>query len=218
MITQSKVDKQGVLFNTENVCDRYRAESLEKELSYIKQISNYLSIFDTLYDIGACIGAVGLHFARKCKKIVFVEPDPSILKRLKMNIEINHFKNTEVCEAAFSDTAGITTLYTTEVNNLSPTTAVRAGTTQIKVNTITMDMLIERYGNPDVIKCDIEGDEIHLVGQLEKIHPVLFLELHPIMILERNRNVSELISYLTRKDYNKVFESKRSKQVLTIWK
>lgn len=98
----------GHLFPKYKLVDKYNIKIIETEYGkfhYSEPLQNYPNLFDdvstyqiddinqddVVLDIGACVGASTVMFARKCKKVYAVEPLFS--EELKENIKLNDLSN-----------------------------------------------------------------------------------------------------------------------------
>jgi FkbM family methyltransferase len=152
---------------------------------YEKQRIFSATILDSsvVYDIGAHAGfytllaskLVGLH-----GKVLAFEPLPENLMFLKEHLRINNISNVEVFNVAISDSSG-TFMFEEGVHSSMGRLSDRG---IIPVLTTTLDKLIDnsQLPLPDIIKMDIEGEELSALRGAEKLiekkHPVIFLATH----------------------------------------
>jgi FkbM family methyltransferase len=163
-----------------------------------------------IFDIGCNVGSWTEANYSKDKEFVCVEAEPEMARRTKTKFK--DVDNIIVLSNAVSDKDDEEIdLYLT-VNNQHPVlpscvkrweTPSRFGYlfdhTPVKVKTITIDRLIELYGEPDHIKIDVEGYEnIALRGLTHKSGMVSFEWGE-----EEKENVFEAISYLQTLGYDK---------------
>lgn len=144
------------------------------EQDIVKIIKKYLKSDDVFVDVEANIGCHTLIAAKICKKVITIEPEPNVRKRLIENIKLNNLKNVEVYDYAISDYIGETTFYPPDVNN--PNKGVgslyyKNGLKQggIKIKVITLDKLLENESKIDFIKIDVEGAK----NIIKKINPLV---------------------------------------------
>ena len=119
VFTLSDLDPQGVKFEATNLVERRRIVARGDEPEYLGAMLEQLRQDDVLYDVGANIGLVALHAARKCHTVAF-EPDPSFLARLRRNLELNPSISVDVQPIAVSDADGVATLFTDGAGGHSP--------------------------------------------------------------------------------------------------
>jgi FkbM family methyltransferase len=122
-------------------------------------------------DLGANIGYYALFAARRVGprgKVICIEPDPRNLDLLRRNVSVNGFGDyVEIHAVAASDTEGHATMYKASASNLntlvepSAAMAARRHETQVNVETVTIDSLMEtRGGRLNFLRMDIEGYEV----------------------------------------------------------
>lgn len=141
-----------------------------------------------IFDIGANIGRYSLTYAVNPQNtIISVEASPNTYNILKINMSA--FTNVTALEYAVCNSKDpyITfyncqsdTLSTLDINWLSSSDS-RFGDhvgkfSPIQVKTITLDLLIEKYGVPDLLKIDVEGAEEQVIRSLSKKVPILLFE------------------------------------------
>ena len=115
---------------------------------------------DIIVDIGANIGEFSLFCLRKGAKVLSVEPDPIILKCTRANLQ--KYRNSLGIEASIiSDNDGLVDFYQAPSRADSSILKPEKYDQKIKINSITLDSLYERYNLELVhlIKCDAEGAE-----------------------------------------------------------
>ncbi len=134
----------------------------------------------TVVDIGANIGYYTLIASKivgVSGKVMSFEPEPSNLRLLLQNIEVNGCTNVEPLSYAVADKLARKRLY---LSNPGEHSLYTSGDKYIVVNVIKLDSLIHQV---DVIKMDVEGAELPaLIGMadLVKNNDVkLFTEFYP---------------------------------------
>ena len=77
---------------------------------------------------------------------------------------------------------------------------------QTDTNMIAIDDYITMNPEPDVVKIDVEGAEMVVLrgmdNTLRSKHPLLYVEIHPDMMLDFSYKVEELFEYLREYDYD----------------
>ena len=119
--------------------------------SFILNINSNLVFFD----IGANIGFHSIFLEKLSKKentIVAVEPHPDILHVLKRNRMQNNCK-FHIVEAACWDAPGYVYM-NSALGRDTGDTFVTSG--DVKIPTVTIDDLAENFGQPNIIKMDIQ--------------------------------------------------------------
>ena len=139
-----------------------------------------------LFDIGANAGgatAVGLSLGYK---VIALDPAPNIFRVLVRNYIYNpdvtplkyavSDKDYETVE--FYETTDTDALSTLNIDWLTADTMPYKGFNYrtIKATTITVDTLAKLYGEPDLIKIDVEGAEWSVLKGMTKYHGELALE------------------------------------------
>lgn len=133
--------------------------------------------YDELYfDIGANVGLWALANSKENRKIISIEASPTTFNRLKEKTKNN--KNIECLNFAVTDSKDDTiTFYehpwdTISTLNKDWLTSPRSRfcnsgrIKETKVNTTSINKLIEKYGIPDLIKIDVEGGEFQVCKSL----------------------------------------------------
>lgn len=156
--------------------------------SYVHQLPEDHVLEHTLkpgmkvFDIGANIGYYTVYFSRRVKDsglVVAVEPTPRGFRLLTRNAALCA-PNVVILQAAIGAEPGRAQFFQNRRLNIS---TVRFGETTDKssVNVKTIDQLTNDYGQPDVIKIDVEGAELHaLNGATETLSkgnpPIIMIE------------------------------------------
>lgn len=141
----------------------------------------FVSAGDLVFDLGAHVGDRTRAFAALGARVVALEPNPGLSRRLQAAFDGN--ASVEVVEAAVDRRPGRATL---RVSSATPTVSSlnRRFTEQIgrrnrsfadvdwdreaTVESTTLDALIDRYGEPAFCKIDIEGHEAEALAGLSR--------------------------------------------------
>lgn len=162
----------------------------------------------TFVDVGANAGAYSFHmlsrFGRDIR-IVAVEPDPEMRRRLAFNMATNGVDNMEVCPVALSDRQGRATLMLKEgqrgQNALAGGSAeILPGRRELEVEVDTLLDLLRSRGvtRIDALKMDIEGHEPVVLGHFFEHAP---RELLPAaVIVEVKADTAPAIAELFQKN------------------
>lgn len=146
------------------------------------------------FDIGANFGLYSWIAKTVCPDctVVCLEPDASNVRLLKRTIEANRIDNIFVMQKAVARSSGKMTFFSDELTGAtgsleSPET--RESFVQrefgrmpgiVEVETTTIDSLASHFGDPDLVKIDVEGAELSVLegamGLLERSAPLVFLE------------------------------------------
>jgi FkbM family methyltransferase len=191
------------------------------EPQYVSVLRTLLKPGDTVFDIGANIGFYSVLFSNwvgSRGRVVAYEPDPTNLKLLQRNLELNGCENAAVRPVALSNRSGrhlfSVDRVTRSTGHLGPgatygETIFGTGKEDlISVVASTLDDEVSEYGAPNLIKMDIEGGEYDaLTGG------ILTLQNHrPLIVSELNtwtrehskvtEKAVQTIKYLDRLSYS----------------
>lgn len=215
------LDPDGMRFEATTINERQRIVNRGDETAYIHEMIAYLDPTDVFYDIGANIGLVALHAARRCRTVAF-EPDPAFRSRLQRNQELNPSVAMDVLPVAIADYDGTVTLFTDGADGNSPSLVRQRGEEQsVEVQAQTLDTLVAggTLPRPTVLKMDIEGAEIlALRGAKHLLHSprpprALFVEIHDAFLPAFGSSAEEVRSIAQRAGYGMVrYEAKRAGQ------
>ena len=160
----------------------------------------------TLFDIGANRGEVvteALH--QGFAKVVAVEAAPKMAALLAKNFSIDSRVIPLRMAASNVDNETVTFyeasqdgLSTLDINWLtSPESLYNGyGYTELQTSTITIDTLAEKYGEPELIKVDVEGAEGLVLEGMTTVTPIIDFEWSLPFIDEADRIVLDLASRL----------------------
>lgn len=146
-----------------------------------------------IFDIGGNIGyypLLELSLLAGSGQMVVIEPLPENVALLKRNLRLNGYSEVPVIEAAISNTLSKKIFHVSEHSNLGtfhPEGAVVEILTgdKLEVDTLTVPMLAQRFGPPDLLRMDIEGHEVEVFSSmLDDISkgmyaPTIIFETHP---------------------------------------
>lgn len=149
-------------------------------------IASVLHPGEVFWDVGANAGYHTLMAARvvgPAGQVVAVEADPVTAEILRDEIGINEFTNTEVLQAAASNSDGVV-VFARRANNLQSSIAAFAPDgARFEVQAIRLESLLATRRRPQVMKMDIEGAEVlALPGAMGLFQgqqrPILLLSVH----------------------------------------
>ena len=148
---------------------------------------------DLCFDLGAHVGnRVGV-WRRLGARIIAVEPQPSCLAVLRLLY--GREEAVEIVASAVGASHGRTVLHTSSATPTLSTTAadwveeVKVGDRRfgsirwdrkVEVDVVTVDEMIERYGEPMFCKIDVEGSELQVLQGLNHALPALSFEFLPV--------------------------------------
>lgn len=159
-----------------------------------RYLCSSLSPGQVFIDIGANAGYFSLLASRsvgESGRVLAVEPNPTMAKQLRQNIQRSGLTNIAIVEAACSDSVGVQELfvgnpYNTGNSSLSPNNL--AWTKSVRVGCITADLLLERhhFQRLDLVKIDVEGAELQVLRGmatvLKRLQPEIIIELTPSLL------------------------------------
>jgi FkbM family methyltransferase len=147
---------------------------------------------DLVFDIGAHVGDRIASFRRLGARVVAVEPQPALVKVLKLIY--GRCSAVTIEATAVGQRIGTVELML-NVDNPTVSTASRAfvesargtsgwegqrWTSSVKVPMTTLDALISRHGKPVFVKLDVEGFEANALAGLSRRVPALSFEFTTI--------------------------------------
>lgn len=216
----------GCRFEVTTPTEAFRVEQYGDEEEFTRLILEELRDTDVLYDIGACVGLVTVHAAKKCAHVIAFEPDPSYRSRLNTNIRLNSLDNVQVIDWAVSDLQGMVTLFTDGVEGISPSLREVGKRDSVRVRSDTIDNALERGEIlvPDVLKMDIEGAEILALRGMQELLSsdasprTLFIEIHPDFLQQYDASAEEVEGLLKTFGYRQDYRAQRANQVHCIFR
>jgi FkbM family methyltransferase len=136
------------------------------------------------FDVGAYQGFFSLLLARRCERVVAVEPDPRNVAELEANIALNDV-NVVVVQAAAAAKPGQTNLLLgvepSESRLVEAHYEKNPWSASAPVRVTTLDELAEQHGYPGVIKIDVEGAEEEVLQGGSAVlagRPAIACEIH----------------------------------------
>ena len=146
----------------------------------------------TVFDVGANIGYYALMEARLVGpkgRVVALEPSPDNVDRLRRNLELNQVANATVLNKAVSDRPGRRRFFLADQSNLhtfhdTGSAAPHLSGRSIEVDCTTVPELAAEFGAPDLIRMDVEGHEVEVLGgmvtavEAGSLAPMILFETH----------------------------------------
>lgn len=160
------------------------------------------------FDIGANIGETTLNFAKLAPegRIYSFEPVPFLFERLKINTELNPFKNIELYNIALSDREEELFFENPSNNNSSGISLNKESSgTSTLVHSTTVDLFVSKnnINKIDFIKIDVEGFENYVINGAEntllKHTPLLMIEIDNRYLKPKNTSEKILLTELSMK-------------------
>lgn len=177
---------------------------------------NFLKQSKCFLDIGANVGYFTL-LAKSVNpqiKVYAFEPNPNNVKKIKENVELNHFTNIVITSDCLSNSLGEVSFSVPPVNEsgwgrITNDHLPLENFIHIKAKSITLDSLIENnfFKNdiPDLIKIDVEGNEFKILQGaklfFEKFSPILCIELNEPCLQDCQTSSVEIINFMRQLSY-----------------
>lgn len=161
-----------------------------------------------VFDFGAHQGVVAMMFAREVGvsgNVIVVESSRRNADIAAQNATLNGFATIEVVHAAVADKVG-TIVFNESLNGQIDDGSGSFG--QVVVPSVTVDSLMEKYGQPDVVILDIEGAEcmaLSAAGSALASDVDFFVEVHVGHGLEKlGGSVEKVLSYFPADQYSRL--------------
>ena len=162
-------------------------------------IRSLLKPGDVFVDIGANVGYYTLVAAMKGCRVVSVEPVPSTVAALWVNIRLNNLRSVELvpyCAWHEDSTIHIQIPHRRYYGLASAFYGRETRAVRIPVKCIRLDKVLDKYLEIKLIKIDVEGAEYEVLKGLEKVLPKT-----KFIIVELSRNVPKILNYLSEKGF-----------------
>jgi FkbM family methyltransferase len=183
----------------------YRSPTMVDEMDRFMELTRDKR---SLLDIGALHGVFSLMFAASSpsKRAIAVDASPIAFASLLYNIHKNAFQNITPVECAVSSDSGILRMHYEWEHAVAADNRV-AGQEFLSVPKRAGDDLCREFSfEPDVIKIDVEGHEVKIIRGLSRIlrdlRPLVFLELHPLRIVEESDRIEDLTQAFANNGYS----------------
>jgi FkbM family methyltransferase len=142
-----------------------------------------------VFDVGANVGAVSRALAFAGARVVSLEPNADCVRTFEL---MYRHENIQIIQAAVGSHNGLANLHVSDdwdcTCTLSSEWKARMEATderyrnnwlrQASVPLLTLDTLVEHFGEPYFIKIDVEGYEAEVLLGLSKQPPLLSFEIH----------------------------------------
>ena len=178
------------------------------------EITRLLKPGSVFFDLGANIGfytIISAKIVESSGRVYSFEPTPETRSILQKNVNINNLNNVIIEEYAISDKIGKAIFEVTnnsECNNIVDSGV--SGQNTIDVNTISIDEYcnLKSISVIDVIKIDIEGQELRAIKGMKNIINLnldikLIFEFHAANIKKNNESVNFFFNTLSDMGFNK---------------
>jgi FkbM family methyltransferase len=136
------------------------------------------------FDIGAWVGPYTLMAANLGARVIALEPDPEARRQLEANIAANPTEpEPAVLFSALNDRRAVVYLQMQDPGDSMSSMTRQNLAHVIEVPGVTLDELISLFGEPDLVKMDIEGGECVVMPAagptLRALQIPLVLSCHP---------------------------------------
>jgi len=203
----------------------FKSEIVRQHKKEILLYKSFLPSCGLIFDIGANDGHKTAAFLAISKMVVCCEPDTHNFHKLRVRFR-NRKKRVILVNKALSDQEGQALLYIhragsafntmnqkwvkiLEKDNLRIWNEKIQFSASIPVQLTTLDVLIQKYGNPDFIKIDVEGNELKVLkGLSQKVRWLSFECLLPDFMPELLECIDHLNKLDKQSTYNIILDEK----------
>jgi FkbM family methyltransferase len=173
-----------------------------------RNFASYCGPSMQLLDIGASYGAFSFVAAHFGGTSIAVDPSPIATRLIRLQSRLSGCENNiRIVEACVTEAVGEIQMLSSGVfsDGYFRVTRGRSSQELTKTAAVTIDQLVERFGQPTHIKIDVEGHEAAVIRgarqTLDRSRPVLFLELHNDMIRADGGNPGSVVDDLAASGY-----------------
>lgn len=177
------------------------------------KLYSFIKKDNIVFDIGANVGDVSLHFAKLVGNRGIVhsfEPDSTNYCRFQRNLNINKFSNIILNKKGLGNKNASYKIYTLNEKNKGMNRIIndsKESNEYREIQVITLDEYCETSNikNIDLIKIDVEGFELNVlkggIHTINNFHPTLFIELDDQNLVEQGDSAKDLVLFLEEKGY-----------------
>ena len=199
-------NKDGIFFIRKNSADLWMLSPIGEE-----EIRKYFVLTKGVFlDIGANVGKYSIMLGNQLEKkgkVYAFEPEPSNLKSLNRNLNLNKLKNVHIIPLACFDKKGKINFYLNN-KNTGGHSLIKKSDKKISINANTLDSIVkvENIKNIKLIKIDVEGAELNVLKGakevLKKYKPKIIFETYfPNKVLPYLKNFNYDIKKISKRDY-----------------
>ena len=155
----------------------------------------------TFWDFGAWIGPISLYASKVFGKVISWEPDYKAYNMFLKNIKNNNITNIELNRTGIYNKETTLSFGEGGTGRGSSTSSINCSNNSdlYSIRTTTIEKCLEKYGEPDFVKIDIEGAEEYIIDHLlEYKFKNILIETHFHQINKPkifNEKIKELISF-----------------------
>lgn len=152
----------------------------------IMAVARLLRPGDVCWDMGANIGFYTCLFATLAGeggRVVSFEPVSATMDKLRMNVELNQFRNVTLRRAALGDAKGPRAIYLNSMDAGEGTASLRFNDGRALSEPVTVEVIDEIRGelpSPEFIKVDVEGCLLEVIMGMEGF----FKDASPMILAE----------------------------------
>ena len=162
---------------------------------------------DVFVDVGANEAYFTVMAAKRCQRVIAVEPQPRLQSVIKANLELNDCQNVTVYECVISDQPGELELFLSSDRNTGSTSVkqtTRYPQAKIKVEAKTLPQILNGVERVDLLKLDVEGAEYDIIlGSPDTFKSGIIkrmaLEIHPKAL--KPEQIAEIRTFLNSCGY-----------------
>ena len=155
---------------------KYTVDYEKQIMDYLKSTS-YVKEGDLIFDIGSNIGQYMLFFSDIVKtsgKVVCFEPNPFSFNILSKNKNKNKLDNVVLVRAGIASTETKSFMLADDVTGGRLSKLIASNdiinhkpNEYFETEVFSLNSVINKYGNPDFIKIDVEGGELDIFASLD---------------------------------------------------
>lgn len=219
---QIRVADVSFLFRTGSFQEFFVACGWAFEEKLLQKMLSVLPSGGTAIDVGAATGVHTLACAKRVGpegRVFSIEPDRSCRRALRQNLRLNAAKNVTVIPCALWDKNTQLIIHTNGVRGEAPqvTSSNGAPTNKFKnhfgVYGRRLDTIVSALGirlAADVIKIDVEGGALKVLGGFGELRPKhVFIEIHPMF----GEDYNEVLQTLNNMGYFLISQESRADQI-----
>lgn len=142
---------------------------LNREYEYLPEFELNRFHDKKIVDGGAHVGLFSLVASTYAKEVISIEPHPVNFKLLQLNLEINDARNVIPINRALWSKSETLILYKgghTGAHTVLNSQNARV-TERFSVNSMSLKDVIDKFGEIDLLKMDLEGAEFEVLGKLD---------------------------------------------------